>query len=100
MSNRRYIAIDRNSGFVWGEAWVPDGAFRAALGEIHATAGGSTADAFEEISKNDQSDATAYDLYSTTEDAPVIEDGQDKHTIKAVQALRHEGLYKVIKARD
>src|SRR6266436_1377860 len=90
----RYILIDRNSGFIWGDSADLSGKifggspleYAAALDDSIGELDGDAE--YAETYKSDP-DAT-YDVYRAdvdgSEAVPVVRDGQDRETIKAVES--------------
>lgn len=77
----RYAAIDRHSGYVWGETAAEDALTAAAT--ILRESDASAERTVEECSRYDAE--ASLDLYEVPA-ALVIEDGQDAATIAAVEA--------------
>lgn len=88
----RFIIIDRNSGYIWGD--TADFAFehQSDLDPIAACrlldeSLGEHGREYEETGRHDA--AAGYDVYqnrSTGDAVPVVHDGQDPDTIAAVEA--------------
>lgn len=96
----RYILIDRNSGYIWGdtagygpdrsphwEEWTPIHAARVLDLETNFMVDGDPQIEYEETPRS-QSDAT-YDVYRAdiggSDAVPIVTDGQDQQMIEAVE---------------
>lgn len=86
----RYILIERNSGYIWGDSADLDGkAFTGTALEYAAALEASIGEVdiddvqYYETYKSDET--ACYDVYrADLESFPIIRDGQDQETIKAV----------------
>lgn len=81
----RYILIDSNSGFVWGEAQADSLTDAARAVDIEAN--GRAADAYEELGSNPRDSSSYYIAYNANGSDITIDDGQDQDQIDAVSAL-------------
>jgi hypothetical protein len=103
----RYILIDNGSGYIFADSADLEGkiftgtpvefvaAFDASLGE-HGRE-------YEELGHNPRDTSTGYHVYRAdidgSEAVPVVQDGQDKETIEAVeQSCRYEGFVRCHRA--
>jgi hypothetical protein len=90
----RYIAIEHNSGYIWGDATseTPEEACAA----IDRDADWSKAVAWERVSPIRDTDG-GYHVYEASAGLPDIEDGQDQEMIDRVIAeCRHIGDYRPV----
>lgn len=98
----KYIMIDNNCGFVWGdaEAETPQEACAALDAKVGPPAFPRE---YEEKNRPDFSNETGYHVYDGTGfDLDAIDggDGQGKALIAAVEALPKVGYFKVIEQTD
>jgi hypothetical protein len=94
-TNTRYIAIEHNSGFIWGDATceTPE----AACAAIDRDADGSKASVAWERGSPIRDTDGGYHLYVAPDGLPAIEDGQDQEMIDRVIAeCRHIGDYRPV----
>ena len=84
----RFILIDQNSGFVWGEAdaTTPIEACRTVDGQIAAPAAHYVEHGPRSAATYDQTGG--YYVYEAPADFAEVTDGQDPDQIQAVTALR------------
>ena len=89
----RYIAIDHNSGFIWGVAVASTP--EAACEMIDRDADPMTpAESWESVEPIRDTDG-GFHLYAAPEGFPVITDGQDQRLIERVEAeCKHVGDYR------
>jgi len=90
MTMTRYATIDLQSGYVWGVTESADPA--SAVSAIDAEANMSRPRIFETTDRRDAYSRGGYALYAVP-DALVIDDGQDRATIAAVESARLVGYY-------
>lgn len=83
----RYILIENNSGYIWGEAEAADPV--AACRAVDANIGTYASTTYEERGANFQPafNAGAYHVYEAPADFPKINNGRDGNAIDAVSAL-------------
>ena len=95
----RYIAIEHNSGFVWGDAFAttPETACTAIA---HEAAGqNQPLQTWERVPPLHDPDG-GFHLYVAPDDFPAVDDGQDQDLIAQVQAVcEHVGDYRPVKER-
>lgn len=83
-ARRRFILIDSNSGYVWGE--VVHGVASGACATVDAELGVFDR-TYTEHGPRAQVDEDHYLVYSAPADFPEVSDGQDDEQISAVSAL-------------
>lgn len=82
---KRFILIDSNSGFVWGEAVAAD--IVAACKAVDADIS-SEERTYEELGRDPRDTSGYYTVYDASgANLPRVEDGQDRGAIAAVAAL-------------
>lgn len=89
----RYIAIEHNSGFVWGHASTatPEAACAAIDHEADESRATATWERVPPIRDTDG----GYHVYVAPQDFPNIDDGQDQSLIERVEAeCQHIGDYR------
>jgi hypothetical protein len=101
----RYILIDNNSGYIFGDSADLNGSiFSGSPVEFAAALDASIGEhgrVYEELSRNPRDTSTGYDVYRADVDGsdavPVVWDGQDQETINAVtQSCRYEGYIRCL----
>lgn len=89
----RFILIDNNSGYIFGDSADHNGAIFSGTAEEYAAALdasiGEHGRAYEMLSRDPQTSGTGYHVYRAdvdgSEAVPVVFDGQDQETIEAVE---------------
>jgi hypothetical protein len=92
MDMTRYILVDNNSGYIWGDSadFAPHGDIGGAAdaARLLDEGLGTTGRAYELLGRNPCTTCTGYDVYLSelgTDVLPVVHDGQDEEAIAAVQ---------------
>ena len=95
----RYIIIDNNSGYIWGDsadfaAGKDHGDDLCEVARLLDESLGERGRSYELLGSNPRTTITGYDVYRVDIDGsellPVVEDGQDQETIDLVES---EGEY-------
>ena len=93
---QRFIAIDHNSGFIWGDAHATSS--EAACQEIDRQAQHPNAPAWEYVGLQITDTAGGFWLYAAPDDFQAIDDGTDADAITAVEMLPLVGCYRPVTA--